>query len=196
MELMGITGGIGMGKTAAGQILAQWGVKIVDTDQIAREMVAPGTPGLAEVVRCFGSDLLDPVGQLRRGALGQRVFGDPAALAQLNAILHPRICAAWQRQLGDWRAEGVPVAAVTLPLLYENGYESEFSVVVCVACSVVTQQERLRQRGWDDAEIERRNRAQLPVEEKMKRSARVVWSEGSLEVHTRQWQAILGRDQR
>ena len=191
MELIGITGGIGMGKSFAGEILTQWGWHVLDTDQLARDVVAPGTPGLAEVVQHFGPEILDEHGALRRGELGQRVFRDPAALAQLNALLHPRIRAAWEQQLTAWRATGVAHAAVTIPLLYENGYEPEFPIVVCVACSAATQRERLRERGWGADEIERRNRVQLPVAEKMKRATRVVWTEGSKTTHAAQWRKLL-----
>ncbi len=191
MELIGITGGIGMGKSVAGEILTQWGWHVLDTDQVARDVVAPGTPGLAEVVAHFGREILDAHGALRRGELGRRVFSDPVALAQLNALLHPRISAAWHQQLTAWRAAGVANAAVTIPLLYENGYEPEFPIVVCVACSAATQRDRLRARGWETDEIERRNRAQLPVTEKMKRATRVVWTEGSKSTHAAQWRKLL-----
>jgi dephospho-CoA kinase len=191
MDLFGITGGIGMGKSAAGEILATLGVRVIDTDLLAREEVAPGTEGLAEIVQAFGTGVLDSTGALRRDLLARRVFSDPAELARLNGILHPRIRTRWQQETGKWRDSGVAVAAVTIPLLFENGYEGEFSQVVCVACSEATQRHRLRQRGWHDTEVDRRNGSQWPVSEKMKRAQRVIWTEGSLSAHAAQWRLVL-----
>lgn len=193
MELFGITGGIGMGKSAAGEILRQLGVPVVDTDQLARDVVARGTPGLAEVVREFGTEFLDASGALCRPALGQRVFADPAALARLNALLHPRIRDAWHQQVTAWQAAGISRAAVTIPLLFENGCETEFTTVVCLACSSVTQQRRLHERGWTDAEMKRRSAAQMPVNDKVQRAHHVVWTEGSLTAHAAQWALLFGR---
>lgn len=192
MELLGITGGIGMGKSAAGEILGRMGVPVVDTDQLAREVVAPGTPGLAAVLAEFGEGYRDASGGLDRAALGRHVFADPAALGRLNALLHPRIRDAWHARIDAWRRAGESRAAVIIPLLYENGYEGEFDQVACLACSEATQQARLRARGWDGTEIGRRVGAQLPVSEKMRRARRVVWTEGTLDVHAAQWELILG----
>lgn len=192
MELFGITGGIGMGKSAAGNILRGLGVSVVDTDQLARDLVAPGTPGLAAVLGEFGREYADEQGALQREALGRLVFADPAALARLNALLHPRIRTAWQAQLAAWRDAGVARAAVTIPLLYENGYEAEIEWVACVACTALTQRRRLRQRGWSQSEIDRRIAAQLPASEKMRRAHRVVWTEGTLAAHAAQWPLVLG----
>ena len=191
MEVFGITGGIGMGKSAAGEILQRQGVAVVDTDQLARDAVAPGSEGLAEVSREFGPDLIDAAGALRREALGRLVFGDPAALARLNALLHPRIRAAWKAQVETWRNAGVPQAAVIIPLLFENGYGPEFDWIACVACTSGTQRVRLRERGWSEAEMDRRLAAQLPASEKMNRADRVIWTEGSLETHALQWERLL-----
>jgi len=191
MEIFGITGGIGMGKSTAGEILRELGICVVDTDQLARELVAPGTPGLAEVLGEFGPEYSDAHGALRRDALGRRVFADAAALARLNAILHPRIRSAWQTQLVVWRQAGIVRAAVTIPLLYESGCEAEFNWIACLACTGPTQLHRLRQRGWSDTDIDRRITAQLPVAEKMRRAHRVIWTEGTLGVHTAQWRRVI-----
>ncbi len=192
MELFGITGGIGMGKSAAGEILRRLGIPVVDSDQLARDVVAPGTPGLLEVLRVFGPEFQDASGALCRAALGRRVFANPADLAQLNALLHPRIRAAWQAQVTAWQAAGVPRAAVIIPLLFENAYETEFHTLICIACTPATQGVRLRARGWDEAEIHRRTTAQLAVPEKMRRAHRVIWTEGSLAAHAAQWELVLG----
>lgn len=192
MEIIGITGGIGMGKSAAGEILRGFAVPVVDTDDLARQVVEPGTPGLAEVVLAFGPGIVDATGRLRRDALAQLVFGDPALRERLNALLHPRIQAAWKICLETWRQRSLARGAVIIPLLFENGYAGEFSPTVCVACTHATQHQRLQQRGWTAAEIDRRIAAQWPVEEKMKRADRVVWTEGALSTHVAQWWKILG----
>lgn len=191
MDVFGITGGIGMGKSTAGEILQRLGVSVVDTDVLAREVVLPGSPGLIDVVREFGPEILDAAGALRREALGRRVFADPAALARLNALLHPRIRSAWQAQLDSWRRSGVSRAAVIIPLLFENGYAEEFHWVACVACTDATQQVRLRERGWDATETARRIATQLPATEKMARAQHVIWTEGSRPAHEAQWERLL-----
>lgn len=192
MELLGITGGIGMGKSAAGDILRRLGVAVVDTDQLAREVVATGTPGLRAVLAEFGDEYQAADGSLLRAALAKKVFADPAALARLNEILHPRIQAAWRAQVAAWQSAGIARAAITIPLLFEKGYETEFHRIMCIACTADTQRQRLQARGWNEAEQEHRSRAQLPVAVKMQRADGVVWTEGSLAAHQAQWELLLG----
>jgi dephospho-CoA kinase len=90
-----------------------------------------------------------------------------------------------------WREEGKALAVVVIPLLFETQAEASFDAVACVACSAVTQRERLSARGWTVEQIERRNAAQLPVVDKMLRSSYVIWTEGGLDVHAQQWERIL-----
>jgi dephospho-CoA kinase len=180
MITLGLTGGIGMGKSTVAEILGRRGMAVVDTDYLARQVVAPGQPALAEIFQTFGIDLQDNLGQLRRDALAAIVFGDPAARAQLEAITHPRITALWREQLALWKQAGQGVAVVVIPLLYETGAETEFDAVICVACSAAAQQERLQQRGWTAEQIQQRCAAQLPVAEKIARADYVVWTEGEL----------------
>ena len=183
-----------MGKTAAAHILRAQGVAVVDTDDLARQVVAPGQPALAEVQRAFGPGVIGPDGQLRRAELAQIVFSDPAARQQLEGILHPRIREFWSAQLQTWRDEGQPVAVVVIPLLFETQAEASFDAVVCVACSVTAQRERLSARDWTPEQMAQRNAAQMPVAEKMQRSNYVIWSEGGLDVHAQQWARILPTD--
>jgi dephospho-CoA kinase len=180
MKTFGLTGGIGMGKSTVAQMLADRRVAVIDTDDLARQIVAPGQPALAEIVQTFGTDLQDDAGQLRRDALATIVFRDPAARAQLEAITHPRITALWREQLAVWQQAGQGAAVVVIPLLYETGAEAEFDAVICVACSAAAQLERLQQRGWTAAQIQQRCAAQLPVAEKIARADYVVWTEGDL----------------
>ncbi len=191
MLLLGLTGGIGMGKSTASAILARLGLAVVDTDEIAREVVTPGQPALAEIRSTFGESVIRPDGTLDRSRMAEIVFGNPDARKQLEGILHPRIRAAWAQRVGDWRSGGVGCGVVVIPLLFETGVEAQFDAVACVACSAETQRRRLRERGWSEEHLERRLAAQMPVESKMHQSRFVIWTEPSVEVHEAQWQVVL-----
>lgn len=182
-----------MGKSAAAGLLVQRGLPVIDTDVIARQVVEPGQPALGEIREAFGADVIAPDGSLLRDELAQRVFANGVARRQLEAILHPRIQAAWQTEAEHWRAEGRPCGVVVIPLLFETGAEAPFNVIVCVACSAPTQRERLAARGWTPEQITQRIQAQMAVEDKMTRSHYVVWTEGSLAMHAAQWDRILAR---
>ncbi|MFN0067305.1 MAG: dephospho-CoA kinase [Limisphaerales bacterium] len=192
MLLIGVTGGVGMGKSTTAGFLAQNGVAVVDTDLLARELVAPGQPALAEIASAFGPDVLAADGALDRGQLARRVFADEAARRRLEAILHPRIRAAWLAQAAAWRTEGRTAGAVIIPLLYETASEKELGPVICTACTAATQRSRLKARGWDEAQIAGRLAAQWPVEQKLALADFVAWSEGALDTHAAQVRRILG----
>lgn len=193
MKTFGLTGGIGMGKSTCAELLRQRGIAVVDTDDLARQVVAPGQPALQEVIATFGGSVLDTTGQLDRPALARLVFTDPVALRKLEAILHPRIITAWTAQLDLWRTAGVPIAVVVIPLLFETGAEARFDATVCLACTLQTQHARLQARGWSSDEIARRSAAQMSVEEKLARSNFAIWTEGSLESHAAQLEKIFVR---
>jgi len=191
MKVFGLTGGIGMGKSTSAAILARRGVSVIDTDVIAREIVEPGEPALAEIVAVFGADLLDAQGKLRRSSLAETVFSSPEKLKQLEAILHPRIREKWLARVEEWRREERNAGVVVIPLLFETDAQSHFDVVVCTACSAATQRERLRERGWNQQQIEQRHAAQWPVEKKIAASHYVVWTEGDVALHERQLERIF-----
>jgi dephospho-CoA kinase len=191
MKVCGLTGGVGMGKSAAAEFLRARRVPVVDTDELARQLVQPGQPALAEIQAEFGKDIMTPDGRLRREALAQIVFADAAARQKLEAILHPRIRERWQAQVESWRRENHPLAVVVIPLLFETGAESAFDKIICVACSPATQRERLLARGWTPDQIRLRLAAQWPTDQKIARSDFVVWTDGALDVHTRQLEHIL-----
>ena len=193
MKVCGLTGGVGMGKSTAAGFLRGHGAQIVDTDELARQLVHPGQPALAEIQNIFGREIISPDGQLRRGELAAIVFADAVARRQLEAILHPRIREKWLAQLEAWRDEEQPLAAVVIPLLFETRAESFFPKIICVACSAAAQRERLLARGWTPEQIRLRNAAQMPVEEKIARSDFVIWTEGTLEAHSRQVDDLLAR---
>lgn len=190
--LIGVTGGVGMGKSTTAEFLSRRGVEVVDTDVLARTLVAPGQPALTEIAAVFGPGVLTAEGALDRGRLARRVFADEAERKRLELILHPRIRAAWLAQAAAWRAEGRTAGAVIIPLLYETAAEREFDTVLCTACSATTQRTRLAARGWNEAQIAGRFAAQWPAERKVALADFVVWSEGTLETHAAQVNRILG----
>jgi dephospho-CoA kinase len=191
MKLYGLTGGIGMGKSTADKILRNRGIPVVDTDVIARQIVEPGQPALPAVQAAFGDGIIGADGRLRREELGRRIFADPAARRQLEAILHPPIRAAWRQQVEIWRAEGRPRAVVVIPLLFETNAQEHFDAIICVACSAATQRRRLLARGWDADQIEQRIAAQWPIERKMDLAHYVVWTEAAIEVDAAQLARII-----
>lgn len=193
MKLIGLTGGVGMGKTAVQQVLLERGVPVVDTDLLARKVVEPGQPAWLEIRRVFGPEVFDAAGQLRRDEMARRVFADAEARRKLEAITHPPIRELWRGQVAQWSREGKPLAVVAIPLLFEIGAESEFDCVVCVACSAATQRQRLLERGWEQEQIRQRVAAQLPIEMKMARANYVVWTEGDKALLNAQLARILDR---
>lgn len=193
MKTFGLTGGVGMGKSMSGRILTEKGVNVVDTDLIARQLVEPGQPALSEIQDAFGPSVLGADGHLLRSELAKLVFSDPAARTRLEGILHPRIRAVWQKQIEDWRAEGQERAVVVIPLLFETDAAACFDTIICVACTMASQRQRLQARGWTAEQTEQRIRAQWPVEKKMELAHRVVWTEGSLEVHAAQLECIISQ---
>jgi len=191
VKVFGLTGGIGMGKSTADKLLRDRGIPVVDTDLLAREIVEPGQPALAEVRQLFGLEVIGPDGRLRRDELARRVFADPALRKQLEDILHPRIRDLWRSQVAVWRAQSRPCAVVVIPLLFETDAGSEQDATICVACSAETQRQRLLARAWTSEEIAPRLRAQWPIEKKIAKADYLVWTEGDLEVHAAQLDRIL-----
>src|ERR1019366_1886953 len=129
-KVLGLTGGIGMGKSTSAQLLRDRGVQVVDSDDLARQVVEPGQPALAEVLATFGPEIAGQDGRLRRKELAERVCADPVARRQLEAILHPRIRMLWRAQVETWCAEGHPVAVVVIPLLFETKAEAELDATI------------------------------------------------------------------
>lgn len=191
MKCLGLTGGVGTGKSTAAQFFRERGAQVVDTDELAHRLVEPGQPALAEIQAAFGRGVVAPDGRLRRDELAQIVFTDPAARKRLEAILHPRIRERWHAQVEAWRGENQTLAVVVIPLLFETQAESQFDKTVCAACSAANQHKRLLGRGWTIHQIQQRTAAQWPVEQKIARADFVIWTDGSLDVHARQIERIL-----
>lgn len=174
-KIIGLTGGIGSGKSTVAEALRARGAALVDADQVARQVVEPGQPALAELVARFGSQILAPDGRLDRKALGDRVFADPAARADLNRITHPRIAAASQQEIARLVQHGAPVVFYEAALLIENRAHEWLDGVIVVAAPPEVQRERLMKRdGIDEAAAAARLAAQLPLEEKLKVATWVI----------------------
>ncbi|KOV51636.1 dephospho-CoA kinase [Streptomyces sp. AS58] len=159
MLKVGLTGGIGAGKSEVSRLLVECGAVLIDADRLAREVVAPGTPGLAAVVEAFGPEVLAEDGSLDRPRLGSVVFSDTEKLAVLNAIVHPLV-GARSRELEAAAAEGA-VVVHDVPLLTENGLAPLYDVVVVVDATPETQLDRLvRLRGMTEEDARARMAAQ------------------------------------
>jgi dephospho-CoA kinase len=191
MKVCGLTGGVGMGKSTAARFLCEHGAQIVDTDELARQLVQPGRPALADIQAAFGKNVIGSTGELNRAELARIVFADANARKKLEAILHPPIRERWLAQLEAWRDEEKPLAAVVIPLLFETRAESCFDKIICAACSAAVQRERLLARGWTLEQIQQRNAAQMPVEQKIARADFVIWTDGALDAHAKQIERIL-----
>ncbi|MFI8188044.1 dephospho-CoA kinase [Streptomyces sp. NPDC085946] len=165
MLRVGLTGGIGAGKSEVSRLLVARGAVLIDADRIAREVVAPGTPGLAAVVDAFGTDVLTADGSLDRPKLGSVVFADPERLAVLNAIVHPLV-GARSRELEEAAAEDA-VVVHDVPLLTENGLAPLYDVVIVVDADPGTQLDRLvRLRGMTEQDARARMAAQATREQR------------------------------
>ena len=179
MLKVGLTGGIGAGKSEVSRRLAAQGAIIVDADAIAREVVAPGTPGLDQVVASFGASLLGADGALDRERLGEIVFADPARLAQLNAIVHPLV----GRRMTDLEtaADAGAVVVHDVPLIAENGLAPAYDVVVVVDTPPALQLDRLvKLRGMGEDQARARMAAQATREQRLAIADFVIDNSGSL----------------
>lgn len=180
MRTVGLTGGIACGKSTVAEILRGRGVPVLDADQVARAVVQPGSPALAEIVARFGAAVLRPDGALDRAALRRIVAVDAAARQDLEAMTHPRIGAGIQSWLAGQAEAGTPVAAVEAALMVETGSHARYDRLLVVACSPPVQLERLMARDHlDEAAARRWLAAQLPVTEKVSLADAVVWNEGA-----------------
>ena len=190
-RVLGLTGGVGMGKSTAARLLKKVGLPVVDSDDLAREAVQPGTEGLAEIADEFGEGFLKADGSLNRDKMASKVFQDEAARKRLEAIIHPRVRTVWEKQIDQWREQKRPVGVVVIPLLFEVDLQDSFDAVLCVACTANTQRARLRERNWDDAQITARIAAQMDIAQKMDLADHVLWNEGAPELLMDQMKEIL-----
>jgi dephospho-CoA kinase len=197
VRIYGLTGGIASGKSTVSRMLRELGAQVLDADVIAREVVEPGTPGLAAVAERFPG-VVGPDGRLDRARLGARVFGDPQERAALNALLHPLIREQFLLRTLALAEQGVELVLYDAPLLIENRLHEGMDGVVLVWVPREVQKARLRARdGLDEAAAEARLAAQLPLEEKRRHATWLVDNSGGLEATRAQvaevWRAMLAR---
>lgn len=179
MRLVGLTGGIGTGKSTFAAALRDLGAPVVDADRLAREAVRPGSPALAHIAAEFGAQAIGPGGELDRKRMAGVVFADAGARARLEAIVHPEVRRLLAEETGRLAAAGHDLAFYDVPLLYERGLEREVDLVVVVWAPVAAQRARLVARdGFSPAEVEARLAAQMPVDEKARRADAVVANDG------------------
>ncbi|MBO0868212.1 MAG: dephospho-CoA kinase [Micromonosporaceae bacterium] len=196
MLMVGLTGGIGAGKSAVASRLAEHGAIVIDADTLAREVVAPGTEGLAEVVAAFGPGVLAPDGGLDRAALGRLVFADEGARHRLERIIHPRVRARTAELAAAAPSDAVVVNDV--PLLVEAGLAGGFDLVVVVLAAEATRVARLvRERGMSAQEARSRIAAQATDDQRRAVADVVLTNDGTLEQLHRQvdevWRDRLAR---
>lgn len=181
VPVVGLTGGIASGKSTVGRAFAERGIPVIDADQLAREVVATGSDGLAAIVRTFGEEVLLADGTLDRKALGARVFADRTLLGQLNAITHPRVAQLSAKRLASIAEGSVPYAIYEAPLIVENGLHRAMRALIVVALEVPAQIERMMQRdGLGRAEAESRIAAQAPLAKKLEAADYVIDNGGDL----------------
>ena len=190
MRVLGLTGGIGSGKSMVAQMFARLGAVVIDADQLAREVVEPGQPALQEIVASFGPDVLRADGHLDRPKLADIIFANAAERAKLDAITHPRIRARMD-ELINARRSGPGVLIADIPLLYENERTKSVEKVIVVWVDAQTQLRRIRQRdGLSDEAARQRIAAQMALDEKRARADHLIDNTGSLEDTRRQVEAI------
>lgn len=181
MKWIGLTGGIATGKSTVSQILKQQGYPIVDADQIAREVVAPKTVGLAQIQKVFGYEVMTDSGELNRKKLGQIVFDDIEKRLKLEKIIHPLVQERVKEIRNDLASRGHKLAFYDVPLLFEKGLQAQFDLTVCVACSDETQLKRLMSRDQLDSKAAlARIKSQMSLSQKISLSDHVIWNDGNL----------------
>lgn len=192
IHVFGLTGGLASGKSTVAARFRARGVPVIDADQIAREVVEPGSEGLARVVEAFGAEVLAPDGSLDRPRLGDLVFAAPERRRDLNAILHPRIAARSRERIAALDAAGEPLACYEAALLVENHLSDAFRPLVVVAVPLDVQIARARVRdGSTEEQARARVAAQLPLATKIAAADYVIDNAGDLEATERRADEVL-----
>jgi dephospho-CoA kinase len=193
-----LTGNIAAGKSSVAALFRAWGATLIDADQLVREVQAPGSPVLAAIGERFGADLIDAGGRLDRDALRRHVLADPAALAELNRLVHPEVLRRRTELEAEARARGDRIVVSDIPLLFEASDPDAFDAVILVDAPVALRRARLlAARGLDPAEADRLLAAQAPSGPKRARSTYIIDNEGdraALEARARAvWAALVDR---
>ncbi|WP_373892598.1 dephospho-CoA kinase [Weissella confusa] len=194
MFKLGLTGGIATGKSTVSNHFKELGIPVLDADVVAREVVEPGQPALADIVAEFGDEMLLPDGSLNRKALGAVVFGNPEKLAKLNQFTHPRVQASMRAQADAYAKAGVPLIVLDIPLLLEGNNAAGADAVMVVTVPADVQQERLMARNQLSAEDARkRMNSQMPMAEKEQLADYVIDNSGTIAETYEQVDAVLAQ---
>lgn len=199
--VLGLTGGIATGKSLVAGFFREMGAAVVDADELAHQVTAPGEPALEEIRQVFGPGVFTPEGELDRRALGRLVFTDPAKRRELEGIVHPRVRQRLEEAVARFKAAGAPLIVLEIPLLFETGEPLLRLIdrVVVVTAPEAVQLQRLQARnGLSETEARARMAAQMPLAEKVKRAHYVVDNGGTPEETRRQveqiWEAMRRAD--
>ena len=196
MKRIGLTGGFGSGKSIVSRFFKDLGIPVVDTDIIARNVVAPGTPLLEKIRRQFGDTVIQQSGELDREALAQFVFRDSRALRKLDALMHPIIGKKVEVELANFTMRGHDIAVIDVPLLFECAWDKDMDATVVVWAPEETCIIRLQaQRGFTPKDIAQRINSQLSLEEKRRRADYVIDNSGEAEKTRAATEAILKKMQ-
>ena len=194
MDIYGLTGGIGSGKSAAAAIFEDCGIPVVSADELSRIVVTPGSEGLAAVVAAFGEGLLTPDGELDRRKLGAVVFKDPSQRARLEGILHPRIRDSFQDVLAALEATGQHLVVYEVPLLFENNLEKQMKAVILVSAPEEQRIARVMARDkLSPDDVRARMAAQMDDQSRRSRAQYVLENDGDLEHLRAQVEALLAK---
>jgi dephospho-CoA kinase len=192
--VLGLTGGIASGKSTVAEIFRQFGARVVSADELAREVVRPGSDTLREIVARFGAGVLDEAGHLRRKVLAERIFGDAGERAELNRITHPAIARLAAQRFGELERAGARLIVYDAPLLFEAGAEGQVDAVLVVTSEPVQQLERLMSRnGLSRKEALARIAAQMSQQDKIARADFVIDNSGPFDETRQQVRALMAR---
>jgi dephospho-CoA kinase len=196
VRIIGLTGGIGSGKSTVSGMLRELGAAVVDADEAARAVVEPGQPALAEIEAEFGDGVVGADGRLDRQAVAARVFADDAARTRLQQITWPRVQAWSAARLGEAADAGAAIAILDTPLLFEAGLNGGLEATIVVWVPVEVQVRRAVERGMHESDVRARIAAQMPLDEKRDRATHVIDNSGSREATRAQvnatWARLLG----
>jgi dephospho-CoA kinase len=189
---IGLTGGIGCGKSTVVQLFADAGWHTIETDGVVREMLANDGAVHAQLRARWGDSVFDAAGAVDRKAVAAHVFADTAELAWLENLLHPLVRQAWESAIAQ-----APEAKwlVEIPLLFEKRLETEFDLIVCVSSPPDVVERRMVHRGYSGDEIEQRRHRQMPLEEKARRADCVISNAGNLEFLKQQTKRLIAQTQ-
>jgi dephospho-CoA kinase len=190
MLVVGLTGGIASGKSTVSQMFREAGIPVICADELAHEVVKPGSAALDKIRQTFGDEFIDSEGNLDRAAMARLVFDDKSRRKDLESIIHPRVAEEQRKLIREFAAQGHNIVVVDVPLLYESGLEESFDMILVAYVPHEVQIQRLIARDRvTDKEARSRLDAQLPIDKKKRLAGRVIDNTGPVE-HTRE--QVLG----